>query len=51
MTDEQLSAQDFGAAFKGFLEQAATGVPDEESIFAPAAPGPPRRSSPPRSSS
>jgi AAA+ superfamily predicted ATPase len=34
MNDEQLSAQEFGAAFKGFLEQAATGVPKEEPVFA-----------------
>ena len=34
MEDEQLSARDFGAAFKGFLEQVSTGVPGEEPIFA-----------------
>src|SRR5262245_673972 len=34
MDDGQLSAREFGAAFKGFLEQAATGVPAEESVFA-----------------
>jgi hypothetical protein len=31
---DDLSARDFGAAFKGFLEQAATGVEAEEPIFA-----------------
>src|SRR5262245_17295940 len=34
MENEDLSARDFGAAFKGFLEQAATGVPVEEPVFA-----------------
>jgi hypothetical protein len=34
MADEPLSASDFGTAFKGFLEQAASGVPTEEPIFA-----------------
>jgi hypothetical protein len=32
--EEQLSAREFGSAFKGFLEQAANGVPDEEPMFA-----------------
>ena len=34
MDEQQVSARDFGAAFKGFLEQAATGVPPEEPVFA-----------------
>jgi hypothetical protein len=34
MENEDLSARGFGAAFKGFLEQAATGVPVEEPVFA-----------------
>jgi hypothetical protein len=34
MVDESLSARDFGAAFKGFLEQASAGVRDEEPVFA-----------------
>ena len=34
MQTDELSARNFGAAFKGFLEQAATGAPTEEPIFA-----------------
>jgi cell division protease FtsH len=34
MPDDDLSARAFGPAFKGFLEQAANGVPAEEPIFA-----------------
>ena len=34
MPNDDLSAREFGAAFKGFLEQAANGVPVEEPIFA-----------------
>ena len=37
MQDDDISARDFGAAFKGFLEQAATGVPVEEPALRPAA--------------
>src|SRR6185503_18458617 len=34
MPNVDLSAREFGAAFKGFLEQAANGAPAEEPIFA-----------------
>jgi hypothetical protein len=30
MSEQSLSARDFGSAFKGFLEQAVTGAPGEE---------------------
>jgi hypothetical protein len=30
---EALSARDFGTAFKGFLEQASSGVPEQEAFF------------------
>jgi hypothetical protein len=34
MTDDALSAREFGTAFKGFLEQASAGMPDSEPLFA-----------------
>lgn len=34
MSERPLSARDFGAAFKGFLEEATTGAPVEETVFA-----------------
>jgi hypothetical protein len=34
MDDKQLSASDFGIAFKSFLEQAVTGLPPRDSVFA-----------------
>ena len=38
MTNDDLSARAFGASFKDFLEQAATGVPAEELGLLGAAP-------------
>jgi cell division protease FtsH len=35
MDEEQLSARDFGTAFKNFLEGAATGLPAQEPDLAP----------------